>query len=312
MSAVEQHKKLLSAYREYQNNLQNIFDMQSCLSSQVSELKKELKGNSEIGSVDLLSIKSDIKLIKSSLPQFPSGFSSLFFGRKLPITIYNYKEKIAFKKSYEHFKSLLCSIIATCLVTGILLKRYSPDKFSFVSTHFQRPLLALILYYYLTISLREAILYQNGSRIKEWWKIHHFASLTVFTLFLIYPAESGLQRHTNIILHLGASLFITQLILTRYQLKRLAVRARLRSEEALNVTTSEAPSVSKESNYIWLLPLLFFNQAFQVYAGWIFLTDHEFFGTVCVGLVCAALGFGNFYTTLCAVNTKFTTKAKLQ
>ena len=34
----------------------------------------------------------------------------------------------------------------------------------------------LIVWYYCTLTIRESILIVNGSRIKGWWRTHHFIS----------------------------------------------------------------------------------------------------------------------------------------
>jgi TMPIT-like protein len=45
----------------------------------------------------------------------------------------------------------------------------------------------LLVWYYCTLTIRESILKVNGSRIKGWWRIHHFISTVAAGVLLIWP-----------------------------------------------------------------------------------------------------------------------------
>lgn len=45
----------------------------------------------------------------------------------------------------------------------------------------------LLVWYYCTLTIRESILKVNGSRIKGWWRFHHFFSTVVSGLLLVWP-----------------------------------------------------------------------------------------------------------------------------
>ena len=45
----------------------------------------------------------------------------------------------------------------------------------------------LIVWYYCTLTIRESILIVNGSRIKGWWRTHHFISCVVGGVLLVWP-----------------------------------------------------------------------------------------------------------------------------
>lgn len=45
----------------------------------------------------------------------------------------------------------------------------------------------LLVWYYCTLTIRESILKVNGSRIKGWWRAHHFISTVVSAVLLIWP-----------------------------------------------------------------------------------------------------------------------------
>lgn len=48
-------------------------------------------------------------------------------------------------------------------------------------------LMFLLVWYYCTLTIRESILKVNGSRIKGWWRFHHFMSTVISGVLLIWP-----------------------------------------------------------------------------------------------------------------------------
>lgn len=45
----------------------------------------------------------------------------------------------------------------------------------------------LLVWYYCTLTIRESILKVNGSKIKGWWRFHHFLSTVVSGVLLVWP-----------------------------------------------------------------------------------------------------------------------------
>lgn len=45
----------------------------------------------------------------------------------------------------------------------------------------------LLVWYYCTLTIRESILKVNGSRIKGWWRLHHFISTVSAGVLLVWP-----------------------------------------------------------------------------------------------------------------------------
>lgn len=45
----------------------------------------------------------------------------------------------------------------------------------------------LMVWYYCTLTIRESILRVNGSRIKGWWRAHHFISTALSAVLLTWP-----------------------------------------------------------------------------------------------------------------------------
>jgi hypothetical protein len=44
-----------------------------------------------------------------------------------------------------------------------------------------------MLYYYVSLALRENILRVNGSNIKTWWIVHHYLSIAIAFCMLMFP-----------------------------------------------------------------------------------------------------------------------------
>lgn len=55
----------------------------------------------------------------------------------------------------------------------------------------------LLVWYYCTLTIRESILKVNGSRIKGWWRTHHFISTVCAGVLLVWPQGEPWQlfRH---------------------------------------------------------------------------------------------------------------------
>ncbi|XP_023411652.1 ion channel TACAN isoform X2 [Loxodonta africana] len=55
----------------------------------------------------------------------------------------------------------------------------------------------LLVWYYCTLTIRESILINNGSRIKGWWVFHHYVSTFLSGVMLTWPDGLMYQRFRN-------------------------------------------------------------------------------------------------------------------
>jgi hypothetical protein len=78
---------------------------------------------------------------------------------------------IPYSLANAHPNALWHELIVLCLYTSAL-------ELSFMF---------LLVWYYCTLTIRESILKVNGSRIKGWWRLHHFISTVVSGVLLIWP-----------------------------------------------------------------------------------------------------------------------------
>jgi len=82
--------------------------------------------------------------------------------------------------------ALLCVFVASLLNVQILGDT-NCDCFLFYTSALELSFMFLLVWYYCTLTIRESILKVNGSRIKGWWRLHHFISTVVSGVLLIWP-----------------------------------------------------------------------------------------------------------------------------
>lgn len=104
--------------------------------------------------------------------------------------------RLKYKEEYEKFKLVLSVIGFVFSLLNLLVNvRYSFHCSSLLSIIHKKfccralelIFLFLLVWYYCTLTIRESILKVNGSRIKGWWRIHHFISTVAAGVLLIWP-----------------------------------------------------------------------------------------------------------------------------
>lgn len=101
----------------------------------------------------------------------------------LIIIYYRFK----YKDEYEKFK-LILSMIAVIMALLNFLIRFRPLELSYIF---------LLVWYYCTLTIRESILKVNGSRIRGWWRLHHFLSTVAAGILLIWPDNESWSVFRN-------------------------------------------------------------------------------------------------------------------
>lgn len=99
------------------------------------------------------------------------------------MSILNRAEKVRYKDDYEKFKFIL-NCIGLFMSSLNLLINYRALELAFMF---------LLVWYYCTLTIRESILKVNGSRIKGWWRLHHFISTVCAAVLLIWPQGEAWQ-----------------------------------------------------------------------------------------------------------------------
>jgi hypothetical protein len=173
-----------------------------------------------------------------------------------------------------------------------------------------------LLYYYFTLSLRENILYANGSSMKSWWIHHHYISIVISLLLLLYPAHFLASRHTRLMLFglVQGGVMTLQYL---YQSKRSYVRKSLGKAKAIDVDATET-IVEKPTDLWWLVPVLYLLYLYELVLGLDVLSvwwqqqmqrtggeeGEGCWHLLVIGLGCLVLAVGNAITTGVVVVSK--------
>jgi len=106
-----------------------------------------------------------------------------FMLGKVSVKMWKKSEQLLFRDEYNKFKLRTTWIF----ILWPLLQLFA----------FSHPLVwtahqLWLLYYYMSLSLRENILQANGSNIHNWWIYHHYISLLISTVSLLFPAGNAI------------------------------------------------------------------------------------------------------------------------
>ncbi|KAL1376669.1 hypothetical protein pipiens_016766, partial [Culex pipiens pipiens] len=75
----------------------------------------------------------------------------------------------------------------------------------------------LLVWYYCTLTIRESILKVNGSRIKGWWRLHHFISTASAGVLLIWPQGEPWQLFRTQFMYFNVYISLVQYMQFGYQ-----------------------------------------------------------------------------------------------
>ena len=126
----------------------------------------------------------------------------------------------------------------------------------------------LLVWYYCTLTIRESILKVNGSRIRGWWRAHHFISTVAAAILLIWTDQTTWQQFRNQFMWFNAYISVVQYLQFRYQ------RGVLYRLKALGERNDMDITIEGFHSWMWrglsfLLPFLFAGYVFQLYNAYV-------------------------------------------
>nr|CAH7715062.1 unnamed protein product [Callosobruchus chinensis] len=263
------------------------------MSNENSEKIKEMEDN-------MMRREAELQAIEERLPKKGSVYLKLILG-DIDVSFLSKDEKFKYKDDYEKFK-LINHVIAVVANISMLYTGFRAIEILYLS---------FLVWYYCTISIREAILRANGSRIKGWWRMHHILSTISSGILLIWPEnEPWRQFREQFIWYNLYSCFVTYLQF-KYQRGALYRLKALGERDNMDIT------IEGFHSWMWrgltfLLPFLFVGYLFQLTnavvlyrlsshpeATWqVFTSSMTFF----------VFFFGNTVTTILVVPTKIKQK----
>lgn len=188
-------------------------------------------------------------------------------------------------------------------------------KLTFFSFFFHRVLelsfIFLLVWYYCTLTIRESILKVNGSRIKGWWRAHHFISTVCSGVLLIWPQGEAWQLFRNQFMYFNAYISMVQFLQFRYQRGVLYRLKALGERHDMDIT------IEGFHSWMWrglsfLLPFLFVGYIFQAYNSYVLwkLSSHPDapWQVLCLSTLFFVLFIGNTLTTLWVIPEKIMTR----
>ncbi|XP_060764637.1 ion channel TACAN isoform X2 [Neoarius graeffei] len=172
----------------------------------------------------------------------------------------------------------------------------------------------LLVWYYCTLTIRENILINNGSKIKGWWVFQHYVSTFLSGVMLTWPEGALYQMFRNQFLSYSMYINFVQFLQYYYQSGCLYRLRALGERHNMDLT------VEGFQSWMWrgltfLLPFLFFGHFWQLYNGITLfqmaqLPEWKEWQVLMCGSTFLVLFMGNFTTTLGVVYQKYTNKDK--
>ncbi|XP_020022431.1 transmembrane protein 120A isoform X2 [Castor canadensis] len=167
----------------------------------------------------------------------------------------------------------------------------------------------LLVWYYCTLTIRESILINNGSRIKGWWVFHHYVSTFLSGVMLTWPDGLMYQKFRNQFLSFSMYQSFVQFLQYYYQSGCLYRLRALGERHTMDLT------VEGFQSWMWrgltfLLPFLFFGHFWQLFNALTLFglardPQCKEWQVLMCGLPFLLLFLGNFFTTLRVVHQKF-------
>ncbi|XP_072024819.1 transmembrane protein 120B-like [Amphiura filiformis] len=326
----KEYGELKKYYQEYQEKLSEVQAMQkkcSSLANHQARKYKQLTENLKRTSSQLPNdsddneqqkLKKELKErgkvcteVFDSLPRTGGALLHVIVG-KVSVSLLSKAERWDYKEDYEHFKfymTIICLLLA--IFNTFLLQSSTSEiliRFFDAIMHF------LLVWWYCTLVLRESILAHNGSRIRGWWVIHHYLSVVLSGILLIWPESITYQLFRNKFMVFSLYLCGVQLIQYYYQSGCL-YRLRALGEKADMYITVEGFQKWMWRGLSFLLPFLFGGYIFQLYNAYFlfqlsFHPDCNEWMVPAASLIFFILFLGNMSTTLRVVIDKLASTKK--
>ncbi|VVC86631.1 transmembrane protein 120 homolog isoform X2 [Leptidea sinapis] len=310
---ITDYKKLETVNKEYLSKLEEVGELQaSCMKelnhqryrmSLITSALKRLYKNGHKKDDETTKLEKEIMKrkamlheIEATLPKQNSMYLKIILGN-VNVSILNKNDKLKYKDEYEKFK-LILSAIAFVLAVANLCIDFRP---------LQLILIFLLVWYYCTLTIRESILKVNGSRIKGWWRLHHFISTVVAGILLIWPQNQPWEEFKHTFMWFITYISVVQYMQFRYQSGVLYRLKALGARHNMDIT------IEGFHSWMWrglsyLLPFLFGGYMFQLYIAYTLyhLCYHpeSTWQMAALSISFLTLGIGNMVTTVIVIPQK--------
>ncbi|XP_075250761.1 transmembrane protein 120A-like isoform X2 [Convolutriloba macropyga] len=214
------------------------------------------------------------------------------------------EDKVAYKEEYERFKYVFTIVSLVFAFTNLFIVN---SRITDALYHF------LLVWYYCTTTLREHVLRTNGSKIMPWWLVHHYLTIVVSGVLLMWPEGWSYTEYRRYFLYFSLYLGFVQLLQYYYQ------RGHLYRLRALGASSNSQMRITVEGFQGWMwrgltfiIPFLLVIYSLELYNAYILY--HLSFHPKCsewqvpvVGLLFFFLGSGNYMALFRVMWKKFRT-----
>uniref|UniRef100_A0A1Q3FYR5 Protein with signal anchor n=1 Tax=Culex tarsalis TaxID=7177 RepID=A0A1Q3FYR5_CULTA len=251
---------------------------------------------------DILKRKAQLHEIEQGLPQKNSLYLKIILG-DVNVSILNRSDKVRYKDDYEKFK-LILNVIGLLLSFLNIVVNYRALELAFIF---------LLVWYYCTLTIRESILKVNGSRIKGWWRLHHFISTASAGVLLVWPQGEPWQLFRAQFMYFNVYISLVQYMQFGYQ-KGVLYRLKALGERHNMDITIEGFHSWMWRGLSFLIPFLFIGYIFQAYNAWTLykLTEHPdaTWQIAVLSILFLVLFVGNTTTTMLVIPQKLRGRIK--
>ena len=256
----EEYRKTAEVYNAQRVSCKILVDRQL---KKIGVLKKTLgkkKSNEETSELLKKIDERENSLIdlKKFLPKKNGPYLSLIVGQ-MNMVLDSVKEKHKYKDAYEIFKLYLnmATLIISLLLYWVINHRVTDALFSF-----------LLLWYYCTLTVRENILILNGSKIKGWYFIHHYVTIVLAGIYVLWGDQASYQEFRPTFMAFSVYQSLVQLMQCHYQRGCLYRLRALGERDAMDITGEGFHS------WMWrgltfLIPFLVFGHFWQLYNSYV-------------------------------------------
>ncbi|XP_037091788.1 transmembrane protein 120B-like isoform X1 [Pollicipes pollicipes] len=317
----DEYKSLEAVHKEYLERLQDVSQLQAkCVKSishqryRLGIINKSAKGlprdDPEVQikvsdlEKDILRRKAQLYQMENYLPQENDVYLKIILGC-VNVSILNKNDRFKYKDEYEKFKLVMNAISMAIALTCLFWQNRILDLvFMF-----------MLVWYYCTLTIRESILRVNGSRIKGWYRAHHFISCVLSAILLVWPV--GPVYYT---FRYQFNLFNVYISSVQY-LQFMYQRGCLYRLKALGERRDMDITIEGFHSWMWkgltfLLPFLYIGYAFEFYNAFTLhqLSSHPeaTWQVLALSILFLVLAVGNTITTSLVIRQKLKEDWKLK
>ncbi|XP_042892643.1 transmembrane protein 120 homolog [Penaeus japonicus] len=253
---------------------------------------------------DLIRRKAQLYDMENNIPK-PSGLYLKIILGNINVSILNKDDKYRYKDEYEKFK-LVINLVAFAISTFNIITNFRTADLIHMF---------LLVWYYCTLTIRESILKVNGSRIKGWWRAHHFISTVLSGILLIWPNGETYYAFRKQFMMFNMYISFVQYLQFMYQ------RGCLYRLKALGERHNMDITIEGFHSWMWrglgfILPFLFVGYFWELYNAYtlylLSFTDNAEWHVSTLAVLFFVLFLGNTLTTISIIPQKIKERMKFK